>query len=185
MSRRKKDPLRLLTEQEHQSLSQMSRSQSAPSVQVTRAKMLLLVAEGADYLQAAHSVGRRSIEAVSDLVSRFNKEGLAALQPLHRGGQSKVYTKDAQERILKEYARTPTPETDGTATWSLTTLQKVLRKASDGLPNVSTYTIWQVLRDARKSPQQSRTWCPTGTVQRKRKDGIVWVTDPDTEAKKS
>src|ERR1041385_5786117 len=118
MSRRKKDPLRLLTEQERQVLSQMSRSQSAPAVQVTRAKMLLLVAEGHDYQEAAQAVGRRSIEAVSDLVSRFNQEGLAALQPRHGGGQKKVYTQSARERILKEFARTPTPEADGTATWS-------------------------------------------------------------------
>src|SRR5579871_525668 len=179
MSRRKKDPLRLLTEQERQALNQMSRSQSAPAVQVTRAKMLLLVADGADYQEAAQAVGRRSIEAVSNLVARFNKEGLAALQPRHGGGQSKVYTQAAQERILREFARPPTPETDGTATWSLSTLQKALRQAPDGLPHVSTYTLWQVLRDARQSPQQKRTWCPSGTVQRKRKDGIVWVTDPD------
>jgi transposase len=185
MSRRKKDPLRLLTEQEHQALNQMSRSQSAPAVQVTRAKMLLLVAEGHDYQEAAQAVGRRSIEAVSDLVSRFNQEGLAALQPRHGGGQKKVYTQSARERILKEFARTPTPETDGTATWSLSTLQKVLRQAPDGLPNVSTYTLWQVLREEQQSSQQNRTWCPTGTVQRKRKDGLVFVTDPDTEAKKS
>ncbi len=185
MSRRKKDPLRLLTEQERQALSQVGRSQSAAAVQVTRAKMLLLVADGHDYQEAAHALGRRSIEAVSALVTRFNQEGLPALQPRHGGGQRKVYTDADRQRILRELARTPTPETDGTATWSLSTLQKALRQAPDGLPKVSTYTIWQVLRDERQTPQQSRTWCLTGTVQRKRKDGTVWVTDPDTQAKKS
>ena len=185
MSRRKKDPLRVLTEQEHQVLSQMGRSQSAPAVQVIRAKILLLVADGADYQDAAQAVGRRSLEAVSNLVTRFNTEGLAALQPRHGGGQKKVYGDQARERILKELARTPAPETDGTATWSLSTLQKALRQAPDGLPNVSTYTIWQVLHEAGQSHLQSRTWCPTGTVLRKRKDGLVTVTDPDTQAKKS
>jgi len=185
MSRRKKSPLRELTACEQQMLGQLSRSHSAPAVQVTRAKILLLVAEGADYQDAAQSVGRRSIEAVSTLVARFNQEGLQAVQPRHGGGQKKVYDKTAQERIRQEFSRTPLPETDGTATWSLSTLQKVLRQAPDGLPKVSTYTIWQVLREARNSPQQSRTWCETGTVQRKRKDGIVTVIDPDTEAKKS
>ena len=185
MSRRKKDPLRLLTEPERQALGQMSRSQTAPAAEVARAKMLLFIADGQEYRQAAQAVGRCSIEAVSGLVARFNKEGLAALQPRHGGGQKKVYTEADQERILTEAARTPVPETDGTATWSLATLQKALRQAPDGLPHVSTYTIWQVLRAARQSPQQSRTWCPTGTVQRKRKDGIVTVTDPDTAAKKS
>lgn len=185
MSRRKNNPLRELTACERQTLGQLSRSQGAPAVQVTRAKILLAVASGADYRNAAQAVGRRSIEAVSTLVARFNQEGLPTLQPRHGGGQKKVYDQTARERIRQEFARTPMPETDGTATWSLTTLQKVLRQAPDGLPKVSTYTIWQVLREAGNSPQQSRTWCETGTVQRKRKDGVVTVTDPDTQAKKS
>jgi hypothetical protein len=185
MSRRKKDPLRPLTEQEEQFLQQISRSQSAPAVQVARAKMLLAVASGADYTQAARSVGRRSNDAVSSLVARFNQEGLAALEPRHGGGAPVVYDPAAKERILEEYARTPDRERDGTATWSLSTLQRALRQAPDGLPNVSTYTLWQVLREAKQSPQRVRTWCETGTVQRQRKEGVVTVTDPDTAAKKS
>lgn len=185
MSRRKKDPLRELTSDEQHALQQLSRSQSAPVVQVTRAKIVLAVAQGADYQDAAQAVGRRSIEAVSNLVARFNHEGLAALAPRHGGGQKQVYDQAAQQRIRDEFARTPTPEQDGTATWSLSTLQKALRQAPDGLPNVSTFTIWQVLHEAGRSSQQSRSWCTTGTVQRKRKDGTVWVTDPDTGAKKS
>ena len=53
-----------------------------------------------------------------------------------------------------------------------------------GLPNVSTYTIFQTLREAGYSWQRTRTWCSTGSVQRKRKGGIVTVTDPETEEKK-
>jgi hypothetical protein len=185
MSRRKKDPLRDLTDSEQQTLQQMSRSQTAPAAQVTRANLLLLVAAGSDYQDAAYAVGRRSGEAVSDLVTRFNAEGIAALSPRHGGGQPRVYDQTAKQRILREYARTPDVEQDGTATWSLSTLQKALRTAPDGLPQVSTYTLWQVLHETGQSPQQSRTWCETGTVLRKRKDGDVYVTDPDTAAKKS
>ena len=96
-----------------------------------------------------------------------------------------MYTGCARERILKEYARTPTPEQDGTAAWTLSTLQKALWQAPDGLPTVSTYTLWQVLGEAGQTHQKNRTWCPTGTGLRKRKEGIVAVTDPDTEAKKN
>jgi hypothetical protein len=67
----------------------------------------------------------------------------------------------------------------------LNSLQRALRAAPDGLPHVSTYTIWQVLRGAGFSWQASRTWCETGKVKRKRKTGLVEVTDPDAEAKKS
>jgi transposase len=185
MSRRKKDPLRPLTDDERQALIQLSRSRAAPAVQVARATMLLAVAAGDDYQQAALAAGRRSGDAVSHLVTRFNVEGLPALTPRQGGGQPRVYDHISRERILCEARREPTPEADGTATWSLSTLQKVLRSASDGLPKVATSTIWQVLREFGLSYQQSRTWCPTGAATRKRKGGPAAVTDPDAESKKS
>jgi hypothetical protein len=67
----------------------------------------------------------------------------------------------------------------------LNTLQRALRRAADGLPNVSTYTIWAVLHDAGVTWQRDRTWCQTGEVIRKRKRGEVTVHDPDTSAKKA
>ena len=40
-----------------------------------------------------------------------------------------------------------------------------------------------MLQDAGSSYQRTRTWCPTGTAQRKRKAGVVTVVDPQTEEK--
>ena len=185
MSRRKKDPLRPLTDDEVAALNQLSRSRAAPAVQVARAIMLLAVAAGDDYQRAARADGRRSGDAVSHLVGRFNAEGLAALAPRHGGGRSPVYGQAAGERVLAEVKRTPTPEADGTATWSLSTRPKALRSAPDGLPTVSTYTLWQVLHGAGYSHQFTRTWCPTGTALRRRKAGATAVTDPDAGSKKS
>ena len=185
MSRRKKDPLRPLSEDEIATLTQLSRSQAAPAVQVARAIMLLAVGRGDDYQQAALAAGRRSGDAVANLVSRFNVEGLAALNPRHGGGRSRVYGQAAQQRILTEIQRSPTPDADGTATWSLSTLRQALRSASDGLPTVSTYTLWQVLHGAGYSHQLTRTWCPTGTALRRRKSGAVVITDPDATPKKT
>jgi len=91
----------------------------------------------------------------------------------------------AHARILNEVQRTPTPQTDGTATWSLANLKKTLRQASDGLPTISTYTIWNVVHDAGYRYQRTRIWCPTGSALRKRKAGVATVTDPDVEPKKS
>ena len=185
MSRRKKDPLRPLTAEEAAALGKISRSQAEPAARVARAIMILAVARGDDYQHAARAAGRRSGDAVSHLVARFNAEGTAALDPRHGGGQPRTYDREATERILREARRQPTPEADGTATWSLTALRKALRSAPDGLPKVSTYTIWRVLREAGSSHQRDRTWCPTGTVARARKSGPVLVTDPDTSSKKS
>lgn len=184
MSRRKKDPLRPLTDDERRALERVSRAQSAPAAQVIRAKLLLAVADGMSYLDAAHSVGRRSNDAVSHLVSRFNQDGLVALELRHGGGPAIEYGAAERERILREFRRPPDRERDGTATWSLTTLQHALRTAPDGLPKVSTFTILAVLHDVGYTWQRDRTWCETGKVVRVRKDGPHEVTDVDADAKK-
>jgi hypothetical protein len=185
MTRRQKDPLRLLTTEEQTTLERLSRSHTEPASHVARAKVLLAVAAGQSYTAAAQIAGRRSGDAVAHLVTRFNQHGLAAIVPGHGGGPPPTYTVAERNRILAEARRTPDRERDGTATWSLMTLRQALRTAPDGLPNISSGTIRAVLIDAGWSWQRSRSWCETGTAQRKRKGGIVTVIDPDAEAKKS
>jgi transposase len=184
MSRKRKDPLGALTAEEAELLQEIARSQREAASAVARAKMLLAVAAGKSYGAAAQAAGRKSNDAVSRLVSRFNCEGLAALIPRHGGGAQMVYGAAERERILQEAQRQPEPGQDGTATWSLALLQRSLQQAADGLPHVSIYTIWRTLHDAGLSWQQSRSWCETGAVKRRRKHGVVLVRDPDTEAKK-
>jgi hypothetical protein len=185
MTRRQKDPLRRLTRAEQTALERLARSHTEPASHVARAKALLAVAAGQSYTAAAQAAGRRSGDAVAHLVTRFNQHGLAAIMPGHGGGPPPIYTVVARNRILAEARRTPDRERDGTATWSLMTLRYALRTAPDGLPNVSTGTIRVVLIEAGWTWQRSRSWCETGTAQRKRKCGIVTVVDPDAEAKKS
>jgi transposase len=185
MTRRQKDPLRELTDQEREWLVHISRSQAEAAAHVARAKALLAVADGQSYTDAAKAAGRRSGEAVSRLVSRFNGEGLAALEPRHGGGPVTIYADAQRERILAEARRKPHRDRDGTATWSLTTLRRALREAPDGLPEVSTHTIWKTLREAGFEWQRDRSWCETGVVERKRKGEVVKVIDPDARAKKS
>jgi transposase len=117
-------------------------------------------------------------------VARFNREGVAAVEPRHGGGPRVTYGATERARILAEVQRPPDRERDGTATWSLATLQRALRRAEDGLPRVSTYTIWCVLREADLSWQRDRSWCHTGLAMRRRKHGDVEVHDPDATAKR-
>lgn len=184
MARRQNNPLRVLTEEERASLYAISRSLTQPAAHVVRAKALLAVSEGYSFSEAARRAGRRSGDAVSQLVARFNQEGIAAIAPRWGGGRQVTYTEKERQRILCEIHRVPDRVQDGTGTWSLSTLQAALRKAPDGLPEVSTYTIWSVLHDAGWTYQKDRTWCMTGQVERKRKTGVVTVTDPDAQAKK-
>ena len=185
MGRRQKNPLRPLTADERGELERVSRAGSERADRVAHAKMLLAVAEGARLVDAAGASGRRSRHAVAHVVARFNEVGLAALDRRYGSGRAIHYGAAERERILQEFRRTPDRERDVTATWSLTTLQRALRAAPDGLPHIATRTIILVLWDAGYSWQASRTWCHTGTVVRMRKAGPVEVTDPDTAPKKT
>jgi Homeodomain-like domain len=185
LSRCKTEPLRELTGDERQDLTRFARSQAIPAAEVTRARILLAVARGDDYQAAARAAGRHSGDAASHLVARFNAEGMAALAPRHGGGRRPTYGPEDRKRIAAEAARVPTPERDGPASWSLSTLRRSLRAAPDGRTRVSTDTIRLGLRESGASSPPSRTWCPTGTAVRRRKAGPATVTDPDAEAKNS
>ena len=158
---------------------------SAPATQVAHAKAHLAVAAGQPSQDAARAAGRRSGDAVAQVVARFTHSGLAAVQPRHGGGPTPRHGAAAQARILAEARRVPAREQDGTATWSLSTLQAAVRRAPDGLTQVSTWTIWRVLHAAGLSRQRDRSWCDTGAAQRKRKGRTVAVHDPDAAAKKA
>ena len=156
MSRCQKEPLRPLTEQERQALQKIVRSGSERADVVTRSRQVLAVALGSTYHDAAVGAGRRSAEAVAKLVARFNGDGLSALEPHGRGGPKPKYNAQARQRILTEAKRTPNPEQNGTASWSLMTLRRAMRRAPD-----------IVLSTQRRTTGQGRhrcTQCGTASV---------------------
>jgi len=177
--------MRFLTTVERAQVLAVARAPSERADRVARAKVLLAVAEGARLSDAAQAAGRTSAQGVAKLVARFNRQGLAALDGRHGGGPAVHYGPAERERILQEVRRPPDRERDGTATWSLTTLQRALRTAADGLPTVSTKVILHTLWEAGYSWQQRRSWCHTGEARRKHKDGsVVTTTAPESTPKK-
>jgi transposase len=185
MSRPLAQPLRPLTDAERQELQRVSRAPSETVIRHQRARALLEVADGMSLIEAARTVGWRVHDTVTRLLRRFNERGLSALDDLPRSGHPRTYDASAKERILQEATRIPDRQEDETATWSLTLLQRALRTAPDGLPNVSTFTILHTLHEAGYSWQKSRTWCKTGITLRKRADGVVEQSeDPYTQKKK-
>ena len=182
MSKRQKDPLRELTQQEEQALQKLAKSTSERLDVVKRANALLAVKAGTSYTEAARVAGYTSNDTISRLVSRFNQRGLLALSIAAGRGRKPTYTSAQQARILTEVQRTPDRKVDQTGTWSLMTLRRALRKSD--LAHMSAETIRQVLHEAGYSYQRTRTWCRTGYALRKRKSGTVTVYDPETPEKK-
>ncbi len=119
---------------------------------------------------------------MTDLVWRFNLQGMATLTIAAGRGRTPTNDANARGTIVATAQAQPERQHDGTAIWSLGTLQRRLRR--DGMTRVGTSTIRRILQDAGSSYQRSRTWCPTGTAQRVRTSGVVTVVDPQTEEKR-
>lgn len=184
MARPIAQPLRPLTEVERQELTRVTRAPSEAQQRHQRATALLAIAGGSSLTEAARAAGWRVCDTVALLIRRFNAHGLAALDDRPRSGRRPQYGPVERERILGEARRQPDRERDGTATWSVSLLQRALRQAPDGLSKVSTFTILHTLHEAGYSWQRSRTWCNTGVALRKRKEGVVQVEDPHAEQKR-
>ena len=182
MAHGSREPLRPLTEDERRALARCTRASSERIDRVRRATALLAVAAGQSFAAAARGAGLRSGSTVAGLVARFNCAGLAALSIAPGRGRTPTYDATARGHIVATAQRQPERKTDGTATWSLSTLEGAIRR--EALPQVGATTIRRVLQDAGSSYQQTRTWCPTGTARRKRKSGVITVTDPQTETKR-
>jgi transposase len=179
------EPLRPFTQEEQKGLQRVKRATSEPLLRHQRAVALLAVAEGQSRTQASRQAGWQGYETVSKLVRRFNEQGLTALDDHPRSGRPATYGAEERGRILQEARRTPDRDKDATATWSLSLLQRALRQAPDGLPEVSTFTILHTLHEAGYTWQKSRTWCKTGITLRKNKEGVVEQSeDPYTQEKK-
>jgi transposase len=182
MATMQKERLRPLGEAERRELEVLVKASSERADRVKRATALLAVADGQTFAAATRAAGYRSPQAVTYLVRRFNRGGLAALEIAAGRGRRPTYDAAARARIVATAQRPPDRRVDGTATWSLSTLERTARR--EGLARVAATTIRRVLHDAGGAYQRTRTWCPTGTAQRKRKAGVVRVVDPRTEEKR-
>ena len=179
MATAQQEARRPLTPAERAALEQVRRATSGRVDRVRRAVALLALAEGTSFAAAARQAGYRSGSAVTALVRRFNRRGLAALTIAAGRGRQPTYDPAARAQIVTTAQRAPERQADGTATWSLSTLERTLRR--EAFPRLGATTIRRVLEDAGSSYQRTRTWCPTGTAERQRKSGVARVVDPETE----
>src|SRR5258706_16203167 len=140
-------PLRPLTDTERSELTRVSHAPSERQSRHQRAVALLSVEAGKTLTDAAKVAGWKALKTVSRLIRRFNERGLAALDDLPRSGHPRSYGPTERARIEQELQRSPELREDGTATWSLTTLQRTLREAPDGLPEVSTFTLLHTIHE--------------------------------------
>lgn len=85
--------------------------------------------------------GRKSGDAVAQLVARFNALGLPAIEHKNGDGPKPKYGVGQRDRILAQAWLSPVPEQEIAANRSLITLRYTLRKVPDGLFLVSICMI--------------------------------------------
>jgi hypothetical protein len=132
-------PLRAMTPVEARAVPRTAKATRERVDVVKRARALLAVRAGQTYTQAAREARYTSGDSVSQLVERFNQQGLAALPIADGRGRTAHYILAQRERIVAKLQRVPDRRDDATATWSLKTRARALRQA--GLPQLSTSTI--------------------------------------------
>jgi transposase len=122
----------LLTEQQHSDLSSIAQSRSLPAGYVFRAKLILMLAEGASF----NAIKQRLQTTAPTIIrwkQRFREYGLDGLDTYHPGQKPSVLTPALRARILSVTRRKPS---DGSTHWSCRKLASVLGVSKDAVHRV-------------------------------------------------
>ena len=170
MAPQQKERLRALTAEEQGTLERSGRRRAGGTTQVQRATALLAVAPGRASRRRRGARAMPAAARCTALVRRFKRGGWPRWPSRRGAGRSATYDAATRAQVVAMAQRLPDRKRDGTATWSLSTLARAVRREAVPAPE-GAHRSRQILRDAGSSYQRTRTWCPTGTAERKRKAG--------------
>ena len=124
----------VLTPQQHSDLSSIAQSRSLPAGYVFRAKLILLLAEGASF-----STIKRQLQTTAPTIIRWKRRfldhGLDGMDTCHPGQKPSVLTPALRARILSATRRKPS---DGSTHWSCRKLASALGVSKDAV-----HRVWQ------------------------------------------
>src|SRR5215467_11167609 len=131
-----------LREEQREELKQWAQSRTLPAGDVFRARLVLALADGWSYTQIKHRL-HTSAPTISRWKQRFEQEGIAGLEPQHKGSQPRVANAQIQARIARKTQQKPP---DGSTHWSCRKMAEVL--------GVSKSTVHRVWAQARLKPHR-------------------------------
>src|ERR1700752_450671 len=129
--------LRQLTEAEREELSRWSGSRTLPARDVFVATLILSLAEGKGYTEIEEELNT-SRPTIARWKARFEKAGMAGLEPQHQGSKPRTVTPAVQAKVLR---KTTQPPADGSTHWSCRKLAATL-----GLGKSTVQRIWSQAR---------------------------------------
>jgi len=131
-----------LTKEQLQELTRWAQSRTLPAGDVFRARRMLALAEGKSWSQIEIEL-QTSRPTIARWKSRFEQQGMAGLDPQHRGSEPRKATPSLQARVLRKTTQRPA---DGSTHWTC-------RKMATAL-GLSKSTVQRVWRQARLKPHR-------------------------------
>jgi transposase len=125
-----------LTEEQRSELGRWAASRTLPAGDVFRARLILALAEGRTYSQIMTSL-QTTAPTISRWKQRFEQDGLAGLEPRHKGSQPRVANSAVQARIAR---RTQQKPADGSTHWSCRKMAQALRLSKSTVQRVWAQT---------------------------------------------
>jgi transposase len=118
-----------LASDRHSELSSIAQSRSLPAGYVFRAKLILMLAEGASF-----NTIKRRLQTSAHTIIRWKQRFLESeLDTYHPGQKATILTPDLRSRILSATRRKPS---DGSTHWSCRKLAAALRVSQDAVHRV-------------------------------------------------
>jgi transposase len=139
--RRKRSVLGITDEQRGE-LSKWAQSRTLPAGDVFRARLILALAHGETYTEIMRRL-YTTAPTISRWKQRFEEQGIAGLDPRHKGSQARVASAAVQAKIARKTQQKPA---DGSTHWSC-------RKMAAAL-GLSKSTVQRVWTQARLKPHR-------------------------------
>jgi transposase len=132
----------VITDEQRIELSPWAQSRTLPAGDVFRARLILALADGASYRTIMQTL-QTTAPTISRWKRRFEEQGMAGLDPRHKGSQPRVANAAVQARIARNTQQKPS---DGSTHWSCRKMAKALR--------LSKSTVQRVWAQARLKPHR-------------------------------
>ena len=123
----KKIELRPLTEEEHETLEKLIKSQTAPAIEVERAKTIWLTQTG-EKIQAIGQKQDRTLATIYRRIKRFNEIGLKSLADEARPGRPATYTEEERGKMIAAARTHPQKAGRPYSHWTLSRLVEYVNR---------------------------------------------------------
>ena len=161
-----------LTDEQREELTRWSQSRTLPAGDVFRARLILALANGKTYSEIERELGT-SRPTIARWKQRFEDQGLAGLDPQHKGSKPRTATPAVQAKVLRKTLKRPE---DGSTHWSC----RKMATAS----GISKSTVQRIWATARVKPHRLERYMASNdpNFEAKAADIIALYLDPPQHA---